>query len=227
LAPGSDLGRASTIAKKTKPRSAPEVNPARQLICPADQIFDSAGFVRAIDEAAASCDSPAALRSAAVALLTDANAKGRAKIADCFAQQPFAARAVTSAYSYLTDGLVTSALYLAQTHLHPLPNPTKGEHIALIAVGGYGRGEMAPFSDVDLLFLTPYKTTAWAESVIESMLYILWDLKLKVGHASRTIKDCIRLGREDFTIRTALLEHRTCGKSGHPPAKRSVQRYRP
>ena len=67
---------------------------------------------------------------------------------------------------------------------------------------------MAPHSDIDLLFLTPYKMTAWAESVIESMLYMLWDLRLKIGHASRTIKDCVRLGREDFTIRTALLEER-------------------
>ena len=67
---------------------------------------------------------------------------------------------------------------------------------------------MAPFSDVDLLFLTPYKITVWAEKVIESTLYILWDLKLKVGHSSRTVRDCIRLGTEDFTIRTAMLEHR-------------------
>ena len=67
---------------------------------------------------------------------------------------------------------------------------------------------MAPFSDVDLLFLTPYKITPWAESVVESLLYIFWDLKLKIGHASRSIKDCIRLGRDDYTIRTALLEHR-------------------
>jgi [protein-PII] uridylyltransferase len=78
----------------------------------------------------------------------------------------------------------------------------------VLAVGGYGRAEMAPHSDVDLLFLTPWKITPWAESVIESMLYMLWDLKLKVGHASRTVKDCLRLGREDITIRTALLEHR-------------------
>ncbi|MEL7154739.1 MAG: [protein-PII] uridylyltransferase, partial [Pseudomonadota bacterium] len=68
--------------------------------------------------------------------------------------------------------------------------------------------EMAPFSDVDLLFLTPYKITAWAESVIETMLYLLWDLKLKVGHSSRTIRDCLRLGQDDYTIRTAMLEHR-------------------
>ena len=82
----------------------------------------------------------------------------------------------------------------ASTRLHPLPNPTEGERLAVLAVGGYGRGEMAPFSDVDLLFLTPWKITPWAESVIESMLYMLWDLQLKVGHASRTVKDCLRLG---------------------------------
>jgi [protein-PII] uridylyltransferase len=67
---------------------------------------------------------------------------------------------------------------------------------------------MAPFSDVDLLFVIPYKMTAWAESVIESLLYVLWDLRLKVGHASRTVRDCLRLAREDYTIRTSLVEMR-------------------
>ena len=67
---------------------------------------------------------------------------------------------------------------------------------------------MAPFSDIDLLFITPYKQTAWGESVIESILYILWDLKLKIGYAVRTVDDCLRLGKSDFTIRTTLLEHR-------------------
>ena len=79
-------------------------------------------------------------------------------------------------------------------------------------MGGYGRREMAPFSDVDLLFLTPYKMTPWSENVIETVLYLLWDLKLKVGHSSRSIKDCLRLGSDDYTIRTAMLEHRfVCG----------------
>lgn len=118
------------------------------------------------------------------------------------------ARRLARSYTYLTDGLVRATFKVAITHLHPVPNPTEAERLSVIAVGGYGRGEMAPFSDVDLLFLTPYKITPWAESVIESILYILWDLKLKVGHASRTVKDCLRLGREDFTIRTSLLEHR-------------------
>ena len=97
----------------------------------------------------------------------------------------------------------------------------KGERLTVMAVGGYGRGEMAPFSDVDLLFLTPWKITPWAESVIESMLYIFWDLKLKVGHASRTVKDCLRLGGEDYTIRTAMLENRFI--IGHEPLARELE----
>ena len=95
---------------------------------------------------------------------------------------------------------------------HPNIDPTESENLAVIAVGGYGRAEMAPFSDVDLLFLSPYKLTPWAENVIETMLYLLWDLKLKVGHASRTAKNASALGKEDFTIRTAMLELRhICG----------------
>jgi [protein-PII] uridylyltransferase len=87
-------------------------------------------------------------------------------------------------------------------------NPTEGERVALLAVGGYGRGQLAPFSDIDLLFLRPYKQTAHVESVIEFMLYALWDLGFKVGHASRTIDECIRLSRGDITIRTSILEAR-------------------
>src|SRR3569833_4153443 len=80
--------------------------------------------------------------------------------------------------------------------------------MALRGVGGYGRGALAPFSDIDLLFLRPYKPTAHTESVIEFMLYALWDLGFKVGHASRTIEECLKLSREDFTIRTSILEAR-------------------
>ncbi|MEX0310277.1 MAG: [protein-PII] uridylyltransferase [Tateyamaria sp.] len=147
-------------------------------------------------------------RAAIVAHLKAAQSAGRATIADAFAAAPFASRQTTRAYAYLTDCVVRAALQTAKGILHPNPTPTRSERMAVLAVGGYGRGEMAPFSDVDLLFLTPYKITPWAESVIESTLYILWDLKLKVGHSSRTVGDCLRLGAEDFTIRTAMLEHR-------------------
>ncbi len=125
-----------------------------------------------------------------------------------FARNPRRAQDTVRAYAGLTDRIVTLAFEAVTKVLHPLPNPTEGERLSVIAVGGYGRAEMAPFSDIDLLFLTPWKITPWAESVIETMLYVLWDLRLKVGHASRTVKDCLRLGREDMTIRTALLEHR-------------------
>ncbi len=186
---------------------APQIDPDT-LICPPEQVFDATSIRAKIDARAQTAADASELRNDVVALLRTAKDQGRDAIEAAFEDAPFAARPLTRAYTYLTDGLVRTALYLARTHLHKLPNPTEGERIALIAVGGYGRGEMAPFSDVDLLFLTPYKITPWAESVIESMLYILWDLKLKVGHASRTIRDCIRLGGEDFTIRTSLLEHR-------------------
>ncbi len=182
--------------------------PKGELICPAEDIFDAADVASRIAEAFRDSEDNAAMRSEVVRILRDVQKSGRAAIANAFSERPFDARPLTRAYTYLTDGMVCTALHVASVHLHPLANPTQSERIAVMAVGGYGRGEMAPFSDVDLLFLTPYKITAWAESVIESMLYILWDLRLKVGHSSRTIRDCLRLGAEDFTIRTSMLEQR-------------------
>ena len=155
-----------------------------------------------------------AARALVVAELQAAKSTAAAGFEAAFSAAPRQARALITAQAALTDVLVQVTLAAAM-RLHPLPNPTEAERIAVLGVGGYGRAEMAPQSDVDLLFLTPWKITPWAESVIETMLYMLWDLKLKVGHSSRTVKDCIRLGREDITIRTALLEHRFI--CGHAP----------
>ncbi len=176
------------------------------LICPPDDIFDLDRFEEVLNVAKAAPKDGA--RKHVVEHLKSAQKQGRDRIAQSFASKPFDSRPTTQAYTYLTDCLLRAALRTAQEVLHPNPNPTKGERLAVLGVGGYGRGEMAPFSDVDLLFLTPYKITPWAETVIEATLYMLWDLKLKVGHASRTIRDCLRLGGEDFTIRTAMLENR-------------------
>ena len=185
------------------------LTPPDALICPAEVIFDQDAVQARIDAVRkADPSDTAALRQEAVTATRAAMTAGYAAIAEALRQTPFAAREATRAYTWLTDCAVMTALQLASRDLHPLPNPTESERLTVFAVGGYGRGEMAPFSDVDLLFLTPYKITAWAESVIESTLYMLWDLKLKVGHASRTIRECIRLGTDDFTIRTALLEKR-------------------
>ena len=192
------------------PLPQPPAPPADLILAP-DEIFAADKVALALDEAAAEAADTAALRRAAVAILGAEMTRGRAAIAQAFTARPFDARPATRAWCWLTDRVTLAALDLATRHMHPLATPTEAERIAVCAVGGYGRGEMAPFSDVDLLFLTPYKITPWAESVIESMLYILWDLRLKVGHASRTIRDCLRLGASDFTIRTALLEHRYLG----------------
>jgi hypothetical protein len=178
------------------------------LICAPYTIFDRAAVDAGIARDLAGAADNKAIRAATVARLKTAIDSGRAAIEEAFAARPRAAREAHASYAFLTDGVVRTVLDIAMTRLHPRPNPTEGERIAVLAVGGYGRGEMAPFSDVDLLFLTPYKVTSWLESVIESMLYVFWDLHLKVGHSSRTIKECIRLGREDYTIRTALLERR-------------------
>ena len=158
---------------------------------------------------------PRQARAIAVRHLSELRLRANAALAADFAGHPRESRALVRAQSDLTDTLVTASLLIATKLLHPLANPTESERVAVLAVGGYGRAEMAPHSDVDLLFLTPWKITPWAESVIESMLYMLWDLRLKVGHASRTVKDCLRLGREDITIRTALLEYRFV--AGHAP----------
>lgn len=190
-------------------------NVAMDMLVPMAEIIDREAILADIAAAATGAPDSRAVRSIAVHHLTAARTKGNAALAEAFLKRPRDARALVLGQAYLTDGLVRIALEVACSRLHPLANPTESERIAVLGVGGYGRAEMAPASDVDLLFLTPWKTTPWAESVVESMLYILWDLKLKVGHATRTVKDCVRLGREDVTIRTALLEHRFI--AGHEP----------
>jgi [protein-PII] uridylyltransferase len=183
--------------------------------------FDTPAIALALAAVAPGLTDPKTLRRAVVQALATGVADARAAIAADLAARPRDAGPVTAAYAGLTDQILSVVLGFVMGRLHPLHNPTEGERLTLIAVGGYGRAEMAPFSDVDLLFLTPWKTTPWAEAVIEDTLYILWDLKLKVGHATRTEKDCLRLAREDMTIRTALLEMRHL--AGDPAPYRALR----
>ena len=104
---------------------------------------------------------------------------------------------------------VLHALYdYTISHVFKAANPTKAERLAVYATGGYGRSVLAPSSDVDILFIRPYKASAHAESVIEYMLYMLWDMGLKIGHAFRTPQECVRLAKSDVTIKTSLLDAR-------------------
>ncbi|MFO1072997.1 MAG: [protein-PII] uridylyltransferase [Geminicoccaceae bacterium] len=106
------------------------------------------------------------------------------------------------------DGLIQGILDFGLTRLYGTPNPTTGEQLAVAAVGGYGRKELAPGSDIDLLFLCHYKRTAHVEQMAEFLLYKLWDLGLKVGQSVRSLDECVKLARNDLTVRTALLEAR-------------------
>ena len=218
MAPGSDPG-GTTLAP---PAPVVAGGAPAELICPAEAIFDREAVLSSLAEGFAAAEDERAVRRITVACLRQANETGRAAIAAAFTARPRDSRPTSAAYVYLTDCIVRTVLEVAVRQLHPLATPTEGERLAVIAVGGYGRAEMAPFSDVDILFLTPWKLTPWAESVIESMLYIFWDLHLKIGHSLRTVKDCLRLAESDYTIRTALLEHRFIG--GHEPLADELQR---
>ncbi|MDB5570455.1 MAG: glnD [Hyphomicrobiales bacterium] len=110
--------------------------------------------------------------------------------------------------SFLEDELIRAIHAFVVRHMYPAENPSSAERIVVAAVGGYGRGTLAPGSDIDLLFLLPYKQTPWSESVIEAILYLLWDLRQKVGHSTRSVDECLRQARDDMTVRTALLEAR-------------------
>jgi [protein-PII] uridylyltransferase len=106
------------------------------------------------------------------------------------------------------DELIRLLYDFATHNIYRAQNPSRAERMAIVATGGYGRAMMAPGSDVDLLFLLPYKQTAWGESVAEYVLYFLWDLGFKVGHATRTVDQCVKHSRADMTICTALLDAR-------------------
>ncbi|MEQ8700377.1 MAG: bifunctional uridylyltransferase/uridylyl-removing protein, partial [Bauldia litoralis] len=175
-------------------------------------IIDRRELLAQLDEMVAGADKPFAdLRNDALGLVKAALEDGRATVRRRFDENTDnVERGLTCVkeLSFLVDQIIRVLFDFAYEHAYPLANPTQGERMAVVAVGGYGREEMAPHSDIDLLFLLSYKVTPHSEQVIEFILYMLWDLGLKVGHATRSIDDCMRMARSDQTIRTALLEAR-------------------
>ncbi|WP_099828070.1 [protein-PII] uridylyltransferase [Oceaniglobus indicus] len=205
------LHREASAAPVSDPAVPDDRHRARgDLIRPEHEIFDRAAVLARIEADIGTPDDEAGQRKCAVEHIKRALESGRTVIADAFTGNPIKSRPTVRAYSYLTDCVVTLVLEVATRHLHPGDEP-----LAVLAVGGYGRAEMCPFSDVDLLFVTPSQITPWAETVIESMLYMFWDLHLKVGHASRSIDECLQIARDDYTVRTALLERRLLAGDPH------------
>src|SRR4051812_25129444 len=139
------------------------------------------------------------------AILRGALEYGRAEIAKRLTEAPGNGRAAAQATAFLHDQLVRLAYDFVTERV--LDQPLSGE-LALVGLGGTGRGEMAPFSDLDLMFLTAKAPAADVERTSEAILHLLWDLKLKVGHSVRSTAQLIGLAKKDMTIRTAFLEAR-------------------
>jgi [protein-PII] uridylyltransferase len=148
-----------------------------------------------------------AIRTAISQLLKVELAKGR-ELAQAQLLKDRHGRRCAERLCAIHDDIISLLFEAATKHLYKSLVPSDSERMAVIATGGYGRGLMAPESDIDLLFLLPYKQTAWGESVAEAVLYCLWDIGLKVGHATRSIDESIRQARADMTIRTTVLETR-------------------
>ena len=147
------------------------------------------------------------LRAAVAQRLKAALAASRTEIERLLLQDRHGGRCAAR-LCWVQDEIIHVLYGFAVKHLYPTENTSKAERMAIVATGGYGRGLMAPGSDIDLLFVLPYKQTAWGESIAEAILYCLWDMGLKVGHATRSIDECIRQAKGDMTIRTAILEAR-------------------
>jgi [protein-PII] uridylyltransferase len=199
------------------PAGAPAKGPGRTIglarragVRKAKAIIDPALFAERLTLAtqAAADGGDGARRTAMLEAARASLDAGRAEIRRRFLEDLGGGDACVAEGAYLVDVIVRGLADLVADTLYPAPNPTMGERFAILATGGYGRGEMAPFSDVDLLFLLPYKRTARVEQVVETLLYLLWDMGLKVGHAVRSVGECVRTAKADITIRTALLEAR-------------------
>ena len=174
---------------------------------------DGAALDRALGEIAREHGgSSQAARQEVLKCLRQLNAEGRAR-ARARLDEDGGGWACAAGISALEDALVGAIFRYACTHVYPVAMPSRAERLAVVAVGGYGRGALAPGSDIDLLFLLPYKSTPWTEQVCEWMLYMLWDMGQKVGHATRSVDECLRQARADMTVRTAVLDARLiCGE---------------
>jgi [protein-PII] uridylyltransferase len=192
----------------TSPLTRPLTRRPVASLRPRDFLFDSGALAADLNALRARhAGDDAAFRRAAVERFQSTLAICRSRIQAAF-EADGQGRHCAERLALLEDEMIRAIYAYVVTHVYRLENPSSGEKLAVVAVGGYGRATLAPGSDIDLLFLLPFKRTAWCESVVEAILYVLWDLRQKVGHATRSIDECLRQAKLDMTVRTSLLEAR-------------------
>ena len=170
-----------------------------------DAVFDAARITAAIDALAEKHVGREDAFRSAVAQLLKAELIDARDAAQKVLLRDRHGRRCAERLCFVQDEIIRILFAAATRHLYRSHVPSGAERMAIVATGGYGRGLMAPESDIDLLFILPYKQTAWGEQVAEAILYCLWDMGLKVGHATRSVDESIRQARGDMTIRTAIL----------------------
>jgi [protein-PII] uridylyltransferase len=175
---------------------------------PAEKACDSARITAAIDALAQEHSDREDVFRAAMAKLLKAELIAARNKAQAVLLKDRHGRRCAERLCFVQDEIIRILFAAATRHLYRSQIRSGAERMAVVATGGYGRGLMAPESDIDLLFILPYKQTAWGEQVAEAILYCLWDMGLKVGHATRSVDESIRQARGDMTIRTAILETR-------------------
>ena len=206
-------GEKTAVKASPRPRMGILRRPAPALADMPDAV-DSGVDITALSEKLASIatdtrGNDSAVRAAALACLKEELARALKGTRQLFEEARLGGLETARRISAVHSDILIALYDFTTTHVLRAENRSKAERLALCAVGGFGRAEMAPGSDLDLLFLqAEAKSSAWGESVTEYILYMLWDMGLKVGQSCRTIDQCLKLAREDQTILTALLDAR-------------------
>src|SRR5215216_3358124 len=192
----------------------------------ADDRFDTARITAAVDALAEKHAGREDVFRSAMAQLLKAEMIAARTVAQAVLLRDRHGRHCAERLCFVQDEIIRILYSAATRHLYRSHVPSGAERMSVVATGGYGRGLMAPESDIDLLFILPYKQTAWGEQVAEAILYCLWDLGLKVGHATRSVDECIRQARGDMTIRSRASTRTSCRarrRTSSPPSSPSAR----
>jgi len=190
---------ATPPAKQKRGRSAPKIR----------ALFDRTRLrdeIAALHDCAVNCE---LCREKVVALFRQALADGRA-LARAGLEARGSGLACATQLAHIEDELIHAIHAYVVTYIHRPPH-ARAARLAIAAVGGYGRATLAPGSDIDLLFLLPDADEIeleWNQRVVQGILYLLWDMRQKIGYSTRLLSECLEQARDDMTVRTALLEAR-------------------